>query len=122
MNIDVIGCYFVMYKFFYFIGLELNVFIFFVMFLNKFIGLILFFDVDVVVIVKCDLIVGEIFDGEGGFMVWGKFLFVKMFLDFKVLFIGLVYGVKLKNVIVVGQFVMWDDVENDEFVIVVWMC
>lgn len=100
-----------MWCLFYIIGLEILVSVFFVMFCNELIGCLKEFCGDVVVIVKKDMQLGEMFDGEGGYVVWVNVILVICSFDFKVLFIGFVYNVKLKCVIKKDQIVFFDDVE-----------
>lgn len=108
-----------MYKFYYLIGLELNVLILLVVLWGEFIGQFYGFCGDVVLVVKCDLCVGEMLDGEGGYMVWGKLVLVVVSFKVSVLLIGFVYWFKLKYDVVYGEIVCWSDVVfdlNDEMI------
>jgi predicted homoserine dehydrogenase-like protein len=68
---------------------------------------------DVVATAKRDLKPGEILDGEGGYMVWGKIMPAATSVARKGLPLGLAHNVKLTRPISKGQIVTWDDVEID---------
>jgi len=68
---------------------------------------------DVIATAKGDLKAGEILDGEGGYMVWGKIMPAGTGRAKKGLPLGLAHNVKLKNPIAEGQSLTWDDVEID---------
>jgi predicted homoserine dehydrogenase-like protein len=57
--------------------------------------------------------VGEVLDGEGGYMVFGKVTSARTSLKNGLLPLGLAHGVKLKNPVAEGSAVRWDDVEFD---------
>jgi len=68
---------------------------------------------DVIATAKRDLKAGEVLDGEGGYMVWGKIMPAATGRARKGLPLGLAHNVKLKNPIPMGQSATWDDVEID---------
>jgi predicted homoserine dehydrogenase-like protein len=69
---------------------------------------------DVVATAKRDLAEGEVLDGEGGAMVWGKCLPAARSLALGALPIGLAHGVRLKRAVARGATVGWADVAVDE--------
>ncbi len=68
---------------------------------------------DVVATAKRDLEAGEILDGEGGYMVWGKIMPAASAKARKGLPLGLAQNVRLTRPVVKGQNVTWDDVQID---------
>ncbi|MEH6525185.1 MAG: Gfo/Idh/MocA family oxidoreductase [Sneathiella sp.] len=72
------------------------------------------FNSDVVSTAKRDLKAGEILDGEGGFMVWGKQMPAADSMAAGGLPLGLASGIRLKNDIAKGSRLSWDDVEIDK--------
>lgn len=62
---------------------------------------------------KRDLKAGEVLDGEGGSMVWGKIMPAATSLARKGLPLGLAHSVRLTRPIPRGQSVTWDDAEMD---------
>jgi len=66
---------------------------------------------DVIATAKRDLKVGEILDGEGGYMVWGKIMPAATALTRNGLPLGLAQNVRLTRQIAKGQLVTWADVE-----------
>ena len=65
-------------------------------------------------VAKRPLKVGEVLDGEGGYMVFGKVTPARASLQAGALPLGLAHGVKLKNPVAEGTAVRWADVEIDE--------
>ncbi len=114
MNTDASGRYSAMYKPFHLIGLELNISILSAALLNKPTGMTDGFRGDVVATAKRDLKTGEILDGEGGYMVWGKLYPADRSLRLGGLPIGLAHNVKLKSDISANEQVCWRDVEVDQ--------
>ena len=114
MNTDASGRYSAMYKPFHLIGLELNISILSAALLNKPTGMTDGFRGDVVATAKRDLKTGEILDGEGGYMVWGKLYPADRSLRLGGLPIGLAHNVKLKSAISANEPVCWRDVEVDQ--------
>ena len=68
---------------------------------------------DVVATAKRDLAVGEVLDGEGGAMVWGRCVPAERSLSLGALPIGLAHGFALKRAVRVGETVGWADVAFD---------
>ncbi|MFB3818578.1 MAG: NAD(P)H-dependent oxidoreductase [Candidatus Methylomirabilales bacterium] len=69
---------------------------------------------DVIATAKRDLKVGELLDGEGGYMVWGKIMPAATGRQRNGLPLGLAGDVKLRRPVAQGQLVTWDDVEINE--------
>ena len=67
---------------------------------------------DVVATAKRDLKAGEVLDGEGGYMVWGKIMPAATSLAKNGLPLGLAH-MKLVRPVAKGQLVTWADVEVD---------
>jgi predicted homoserine dehydrogenase-like protein len=67
---------------------------------------------DVVATAKRDLKAGEVLDGEGGYMVWGKIVPAATSLAKQGLPLGLAH-MKLMRPVAKGQAVTWADVEVD---------
>jgi predicted homoserine dehydrogenase-like protein len=67
---------------------------------------------DVVATAKCDLKPGELLDGEGGYMVWGKIVPSATSLAMRGLPLGLAH-MKLVRPVSEGQPVTWNDVQVD---------
>ncbi len=114
MNTDASGRYSAMYKPFHLIGLELGISVFSAALLKQPTGSTLRFNADVVATAKFNLKAGQMLDGEGGHMVWGKLYPGRDSLALGGLPIGLAHGVKLKSDIAQGAPVRWRDVEIDE--------
>jgi predicted homoserine dehydrogenase-like protein len=68
---------------------------------------------DVIATAKRDLKAGEILDGEGGYMVWGKIMPAATALTRNGLPLGLAHNVRLTRSIGKGQIVTWADVAID---------
>ena len=69
---------------------------------------------DVAAAAKRDLEPGEVLDGEGGHLLWGRLVRASDSRAAGMLPIGLAHGVKLKNRVARDQPVCWADVEIDE--------
>ncbi len=69
------------------------------------------FHADVVAVAKRPLKAGEMLDGEGGFMVWGKAWPAQKSLAQDALPIGLAHNVRLTTDLEEGAVVRWHDVE-----------
>ncbi|MCB4822824.1 NAD(P)H-dependent oxidoreductase [Roseicella aerolata] len=69
---------------------------------------------DVAATAKRDLAPGEVLDGEGGAMVWGKCIPAERSLALGALPIGLAHGVPLKRAVKAGSIVGYDDVTLDD--------
>ena len=114
LTTDTSGKYTAMYRPFHLIGLELNISIFAAFILNKATGSPISFSSDVVAVAKRNLKAGQFLDGEGGYTVWGKLFPAAKSVRKKGLPIGLANHIKLKNDIIAGNIVKWQDVEIDE--------
>jgi predicted homoserine dehydrogenase-like protein len=99
---------------FHLIGLELNVSIFSAALRGEATGAPLGFVADVVATAKRDLAVGEVLDGEGGYLVWGKLLPAADSLRVGGLPIGLASDLRIRRPVPSGATLTWDDVELDE--------
>lgn len=114
MNTDASGRYSAMYKPFHLIGLELNISVLSAALLQKPTGMTMDFSGDVAATAKRDLKAGEILDGEGGYMVWGKLYPAKTSLELGALPIGLAHNVRINRDIPANEPVRWTDVAIDE--------
>ncbi len=114
LTTDTSGKYTAMYRPYHLIGLELNISIFAAFILNKATGSPISFSSDVVAVAKRNLKAGQFLDGEGGYTVWGKLLPAEKSVRKKGLPIGLANHIKLKNDVIAGNIVKWQDVEIDE--------
>ncbi|WP_412050787.1 NAD(P)H-dependent oxidoreductase [Hoeflea sp. Naph1] len=111
---DETGTLAALYRPFHLIGLELNVSIFSAALRNEATGRPTRFVADVVATAKRDIASGEMLDGEGGYLVWGKLMPAKDSLSIGGLPIGLAQGIRVKRTVAVGASLTWDDVEIDE--------
>ncbi|KGF67901.1 flagellar basal body P-ring biosynthesis protein FlgA [Hoeflea sp. BAL378] len=111
---DETGTLAALYRPFHLIGLELNVSIFSAALRNEATGKPVGFVADVVATAKRAIQPGEMLDGEGGYLVWGKLIPAKESLAIGGLPIGLAHGVRVKRAVAEGQSLTWDDVEVDE--------
>ncbi|MGE5849063.1 MAG: NAD(P)H-dependent oxidoreductase, partial [Candidatus Methylomirabilota bacterium] len=68
---------------------------------------------DVIATAKRDLRAGEVLDGEGGYMVWGKILPAAIALAKNGLPLGLAHNIRLTRPIGKGQIATWADVAID---------
>ena len=103
-----------MYKPYHLIGLELNVSILSAALRGEPTGAPTGFRGDVVATAKRALKAGEVLDGEGGALVWGKLLPATESLRRGGLPIGLAHGLKLLRDVPQGQSLTWADVALDE--------
>jgi len=99
---------------FHLIGLELNVSIFSAALRGEPTGVPRAFVADVVATAKRDLVPGDVLDGEGGYLVWGKVMPAADSLRIGGLPIGLASDLKLKRPVALGAPLTWDDVELNE--------
>jgi predicted homoserine dehydrogenase-like protein len=114
LNTDDTGQYASMYKPFHLIGLELPISVLSAALRGEPTGHSRHFNGDAVACAKCDLNPGELLDGEGGFMVWGKLLPASKSLQMAALPIGLAGGIKLTRPVKQGEIVRWSDVAIDD--------
>ena len=103
-----------LYRPFHLIGLELNVSVLSAVLRREPTGVPSGFRGDVVATAKRNLSAGEVLDGEGGALVWGKLLPARRSLEIGGLPIGLANRVPLRRDIREGQCVTWQDVRVDE--------
>ncbi len=108
------GDYAAMYRPSHLIGLELGVSVASAALRREPTGVSREFVGDVGTVAKCDLAVGKVLDGEGGYTVFGKLLTAQASLDQGVLPLGLASGVKLVRPVRKDQWIGYDDVELDD--------
>jgi predicted homoserine dehydrogenase-like protein len=108
------GRYSSLYRRYHLIGLELGISVASAVLRREPTGQPRHFNADVVATAKRDLEAGERLDGEGGHTVWGRLMPAKASLQLGGLPIGLASGVRLKQGILQGASVRWQDVEFDE--------
>jgi predicted homoserine dehydrogenase-like protein len=109
---DETGKYAGLYRPLHLIGLELGISVASIALRGEPTGCPIAWQADVVATAKRDLRPGEILDGEGGFMVWGKILPAATSLAKKGLPLGLAH-MKLVRPVAKGAVVTWMDVEVD---------
>ncbi len=102
-----------MYKPFHLIGLELGISVASVGVRREATGVATGFRADVVATAKRDLKPGEILDGEGGYMVYGKLMPASDSLARGGLPLGLAHGIKLTRAVKAGASLSWNDVAVD---------
>jgi predicted homoserine dehydrogenase-like protein len=107
------GRYAAMYKPFHLIGLELSVSVASVGLRGEPTGRPREWVADAVATAKRDLAAGEVLDGEGGALVYGRLAPAAESRRMGGLPIGLAQRVRLRRVVPRGQPVRWDDVEID---------
>jgi predicted homoserine dehydrogenase-like protein len=109
---DETGKYAGLYRPLHLIGLELGVSVACIMLRGEPTGSPTGWQADVVATAKRDLKAGEVLDGEGGYMVWGKIVPSATSLAKNGLPLGLAH-MKLVRPVAKGQLVTWADVEVD---------
>lgn len=110
---DPSGRYAAMYKPFHLIGLELGISVASVGLRGEPTGRPDGWRGDAVATAKRDLLPGEVLDGEGGHLVYGRLLPAAASLAAGALPVGLAHGVRLRRPVKDGSVVRWDDVEVD---------
>jgi len=113
LAVDDSGHYGVLYRPFHLIGLEVNVSILSSALRREPTGRADAFRADVVATAKRDLRKGEVLDGEGGYMAWGKLMPAAKSLALGGLPIGLAHGIALVRDVPEGACLTWDDVRVD---------
>ena len=108
------GRYAAMYKPWHLIGLELGISVASVALRGEPTGAPAGFHGDVVAVAKRDLRAGEMLDGEGGHMVWGKLLPATRSLAEDLLPIGLASRMMLRGSVPAGEALRWRDVIVDD--------
>jgi predicted homoserine dehydrogenase-like protein len=111
---DSSGRYASLYRPTHMIGLELGISVASAVLRREPTGSPICFNSDVVATAKRALSPGEVLDGEGGFLVWGRQCPARISLAEGYLPLGLAQHVRLKNPIAEGERVRWRDVEIDE--------
>ena len=114
LRTDESGRYAAMYKPFHLIGLELSVSVASAGLRGEPTGQPRAWLADAVATAKRDLARGEVLDGEGGFLVFGRLAPAAASRRAGGLPIGLAHGVRLRRPVARGQPVRWGDVELDE--------
>jgi predicted homoserine dehydrogenase-like protein len=109
---DATGKYAGLYRPLHLIGLELSVSVASIMLRGEPTGAPAGWQADVVATAKRDLQAGEVLDGEGGYMVWGKLVPAATSLARNCLPLGLAH-MRLARGVGKGQTVTWADVEVD---------
>jgi predicted homoserine dehydrogenase-like protein len=110
---DKSGKYFALYRPSHMIGLELGISVASAVLRKEPTGAPVCFNSDVVATAKRVLKKGEVLDGEGGFLVWGKQTPADVSLAQGYLPLGLASDVKLVRDIAAGQPLKWSDVAFD---------
>ncbi len=108
---DPSGWYGSMWRPFHMIGLETSISVLSAVLRGESTGTSLEFRGDAVATAKRDLKVGEILDGEGGYMVWANAIPAAKSLAMGGLPIGLAGNVRLKRPVAVNTMVTFEDVE-----------
>jgi predicted homoserine dehydrogenase-like protein len=111
---DSSGRYASLYRPTHMIGLELGISVASVALRREPTGAPVCFNSDVVATAKRALSPGEVLDGEGGFLVWGRQCPASCSLREGYLPLGLAQHVSLRNAVEEGEPVRWDDVEIEE--------
>ncbi len=109
---DETGKYAGLYRPLHLIGLELGVSVASIMLRGEPTGSPVGWQADVVATAKRDLKAGEVLDGEGGYMVWGKIMPAATSLAKNGLPLGLAH-MRLRKAVAKDQLVTWGDVEVD---------
>jgi predicted homoserine dehydrogenase-like protein len=113
LKTDASGRFAAMYKPYHLIGLELNISILSAVLRGEPTGQAREFGGDVAAVAKRDLRAGEMLDGEGGYMVWGRLMPATNSLRTGALPIGLAHHVRLAKDVSHGSIVRWSDVDID---------
>ncbi len=111
---DESGRYATLYRPTHMIGLELGLSVASAALRQEPTGSPICFNSDVVATAKKTLKAGEMLDGEGGYMVWGKQMPAVASLELGGLPLGLAQGMNLVRDIGEGEQLTWADVEIDE--------
>ncbi|WP_149535334.1 NAD(P)H-dependent oxidoreductase [Siccirubricoccus phaeus] len=111
---DPSGRYAALWRPYHFIGLELGISVASAALRQEPTGCAESWRGDVAATAKRDLAPGEVLDGEGGAMVWGKCIPAARSLALGALPIGLAHGVTLKRAVKAGAILSYADVALDE--------
>ena len=110
---DSSGQYAALYRPVHMIGLELGISVASAVLRGEPTGSPIAFKSDVVAVAKRDLKKGEVLDGEGGHMVWGKQIAADRSLAMAGLPLGLAGDIPLTRDIPTGELLLWDDAVID---------
>ncbi len=108
------GNYSAMYKPFHLIGLELGISVASIGLRSEPTGQPSVWNADAVCVAKRDIKQGEILDGEGGYLVYGKIMPAQQSIKQNALPIGLAQDVAMKQSVKAGQVLAMSDVVLDE--------
>ncbi len=114
LKTDASGRFAASYKPYHLIGLELGTSVASIAIRREATGATRDLAGDVAATAKRDLRAGERLDGEGGFTVYGKLMRAADALALGTLPIGLAHNLVLKNDVLAGRPVRWEDVDADE--------
>lgn len=113
LKTDASGRYAAMYKPYHLIGLELGISVASAVLRGEPTGASSEWRGDVAAVAKRDLASGEVLDGEGGYMVWGKLMPAARSQALSALPIGLAHGCRLTRPVKAGACVRTGDVQLD---------
>jgi predicted homoserine dehydrogenase-like protein len=113
LKTDASGRYAAMYKPYHLIGLELGISVANAALRGEATGASASWRGDVAAVAKRDLAPGEVLDGEGGYMVWGKLMPASRSQAISALPIGLAHGCRLTRSVKAGSCVRSLDVQLD---------
>ncbi|MFQ6330961.1 NAD(P)H-dependent oxidoreductase [Nocardia sp. CWNU-33] len=119
MRTDPTGRFGSLYRPYHMIGLELGVSVASAVLRNEATGVAKDFHGDVTTVTKRALKAGEILDGEGGYMAFGKLAPAATALAARALPMGLAHGVKVVRDVPAGATLTYDDVAVDESLVAV---
>ncbi len=111
LTTDLSGRYSALWRPYHLIGLELGISVAMAALRGEATGAPTGFRADVAACAKRDLEAGEVLDGEGGFMVWGRLMVAGDSLTLGAVPIGLAHSLTLKAPIQNGDVVKWSDVD-----------
>jgi predicted homoserine dehydrogenase-like protein len=111
MVTDPSGRYTALYRPYHLIGLEAGISVASAALRHEPTGTPWSFVADVVATAKRDIAAGELLDGEGGYLVYGKLLPAQDSLAAHALPVGLAHGVRVMRAIKAGAVITWGDVE-----------
>ncbi len=114
LKTDASGRYAAMYKPYHLIGLELGISVASAALRGEATGASAGWRGDVAAVAKRDLAPGEVLDGEGGYMVWGKLMPAARSQAIAALPIGLAHGCRVTRPVKAGSCVSTTDVRLDE--------
>jgi predicted homoserine dehydrogenase-like protein len=110
---DETGRYSATYKPFHLIGLELGISVASAGLRREPTGAPVGWAADAAATAKRDLAAGEVLDGEGGYLVYGKLVPSEASRRLSALPIGLAHGLRLRRPVPAGRVLSWEDVEFD---------